>query len=235
MAGRTPFEIVAGAILTQNTSWTNVERALTKLREAKLLSIEGIRTLPLADLEQLIRSSGYYRQKADRLKGFVAFLDQRYAGSLEKMFATPTDALRAELLSLKGVGHETADAILLYAGNHEMFVVDAYARRVLMRHGAITDSAKYDEVRMLVEAALRKYSNLKPIRPKNTPPQKILVHQPSLMSRARRSDLSQLYNEMHGLLVQVGKYYCWKAAPNCLDCPLRSLLPSNPVDQETAI
>lgn len=229
----TPFEVVAGAILTQNTSWTNVERALAKLRDAKLLSVEGIRALPLADLEQFIRSSGYYRQKADRLKRFVAFLDQRYAGSLEKMFATPTETLRAELLSLKGVGHETADAILLYAGNHEMFVVDAYARRVLMRHGAITDGAKYDEIRTLVEAALRKYSDWKPLQRERTRPEQIFVHQPSLMSRARRSELSQLYNEMHGLLVQVGKYYCWKAAPNCLDCPLRSLLPSNPDDNNS--
>ncbi len=143
------------------------------------------------------------------------------------MFAAPTETLRTELLSLKGVGHETADAILLYAGNHEIFVVDAYARRVLLRHGAITDSAKYDEIRMLVETALRKQGDWKPLLPKARP-EEIFVHQPSVMSQSKRSSVAQVYNEMHGLLVQVGKYHCWKAAPNCLDCPLRSLLPINP-------
>jgi endonuclease-3 related protein len=225
----TSFEIVAGAILTQNTSWTNVERALGKLREARLLNVDGIREVPLADLEQLIRSSGYYRQKADRLKRFVAFLDEAYGGSLETMFAAPTEMLRAQLLSLKGVGYETADAILLYAGNHEIFVVDAYARRVLLRHGAIADTAEYDDIRTLVEMALRKDGNLKPLPRQIARPETILVHEPSIMSRAKRSPLSQVYNEMHGLLVQVGKHYCRKAAPNCLDCPLRSLLPSNAI------
>src|ERR1700733_11165149 len=100
-------EVIAGAILTQNTSWTNVERALASLRQAGLLSVEGIRATAFPELEQLVRSSGYYRQKADRLKRFVSFLDERYGGSLEKMFATPTETLRAELLSLKGVGHES--------------------------------------------------------------------------------------------------------------------------------
>src|ERR1700733_1084431 len=114
----TPFEIIVGAILTQNTSWNNVERALNKLRQANALSVRGIRSLPLAELEQLVRSSGYYRQKAARLTLFVDFLHKKYGGSLERMFAEPTDQLRVELPSLKGIGHETADAILLYAGKH---------------------------------------------------------------------------------------------------------------------
>src|SRR5579862_8776686 len=126
----TQFEVIAGAILTQNTSWTNVERALAKLREANVLNIEGIRALPLEELEQLIRSSGYFRQKADRLKRFVGFLDERYGGSLARMFAAPTALLRSELLALKGVGPETADSILLYGGGHQIFVVDAYTRRI---------------------------------------------------------------------------------------------------------
>ncbi len=152
----TAFEVIAGAILTQNTSWTNVERALGESSPGRSYSAWKVSgQLAFPELEQLVRSSGYYRQKADRLKRFVSFLDERYGGSLEKMFATPTETLRAELLSLKGVGHETADSILLYAANHEIFVVDAYTRRILLRHGAITDSAKYDDVRLLVEAALR--------------------------------------------------------------------------------
>jgi endonuclease-3 related protein len=221
----TSFEVIAGAILTQNTSWTNVERALGSLRQAGVLSVEGIRAIPLLELEQLVRSSGYYRQKADRLKRFVNFLDDRYGGSLQKMFATPTETLRAELLSLKGVGHETADSILLYAANHEIFVVDAYTRRILLRHGAITDSAKYDDVRLLVEDALRDAMAAKPSSMKTSLPARMIIHEPSVASQARRSSLGQIYNEMHGLLVQAGKHYCLKAAPNCLKCPLRSLLP----------
>lgn len=219
------FEVIAGSILTQNTSWTNVERALASLRHAGLLSVEGIRATALPELERLVRSSGYYRQKADRLKRFVSFLDERYAGSLEKMFASPIGTLRAELLSLKGVEHETADSILLYAANHEIFVVDAYTRRILLRHGAITDQAKYDDVRVLVEDALRLESVTRPSRANAGRPAKMIIHQPSVASRTQRSPLGQVYNEMHGLLVQAGKHYCLKAAPNYLNCPLRSLLP----------
>lgn len=221
----TAFEVIAGAILTQNTSWTNVERALATLRRAGILSVDGVRATPLFELEQAVRSSGYYRQKADRLKRFVSFLDDRYAGSLERMFSTPTATLRAELLSLKGVGHETADSILLYAANHEIFVVDAYTRRVLLRHGAIADSAKYDEVRALVEDALHDASAERVSSTNAKRPAKMIIHEASLASQAQRSPLAQVYNEMHGLFVQVGKHYCLKAAPNCLACPLRSLLP----------
>ncbi len=150
----TAFEVIVGAILTQNTAWTNVERALASLRAAGRLSVAGIREVPLPRLEQLIRSSGYFRQKARRLKHFVAFLDDRYGGSLERMFAVPTEHLRTELLELKGIGPETADSILLYAGNREIFVVDAYTRRILQRHEAVSAGAKYEEIRSLVEQAL---------------------------------------------------------------------------------
>src|SRR3954468_5662567 len=125
------FEMIVGAFLTQNTAWTNVELALQKLRDAKLLSIEGIRQVPQPELEQLIRSAGYFRQKASRLKTFVAYADEFYGGSLDQMFARPTTELREELLKLNGIGPETADSILLYAGQHEVFVVDAYTRRIL--------------------------------------------------------------------------------------------------------
>src|ERR1017187_4074831 len=129
----TPFEVIVGTILTQNTSWTNVERAMANLRSAGVLSVAGIRELGLPRLEELVRSSGHFRQKAQRLKSVVAFLDARYGGSLKQMFATPTEQLREELLTQNGIGPETADSIPLYAGNHEAFVDDAYTRRLLDR------------------------------------------------------------------------------------------------------
>ena len=223
----TPFEVIVGAILTQNTSWTNVERALEKLRQAKVLSVAGIRALPLAELEQLVRSSGYYRQKAARLLLFVDFLDQKYNGSLEKMFAAPTEQLRDDLLSLKGIGHETADAILLYAGKHPVFVVDAYARRILGRHGLLQDADKYDQARSLVENALRAELPVttQPNNPEATAPSAMVIHQPSAMSQLQGSSQSQVYNDMHGLFVQLGKHYCHKQDPNCRNCPLRDMLP----------
>ena len=220
----TAFEVIVGAILTQNTSWKNVERAMSSLRSAGALSIAGIRDLPLAKLEELVRSSGYYRQKAQRLKSFIAFVDAKYDGSLEKMFSQPTLQLRTELLALNGIGPETADAILLYAGNHAVFVIDAYTRRILQRHAAIEDAAKYDDIRVLVEHALRREKLLPASVPVVTV-DKPAVHEPSPMSRAGRSQLAQVYNEMHGLFVQIGKQYCYKLEPNCQECPLRHLLP----------
>src|ERR1700730_10501674 len=152
------FEVIVGAYLTQNTSWTNVEKALGNLRKAHLLTTSGIRRTPQPKLEQLILPAGYFRQKAQRLKTFVSFLDERYSGSFKRMFAQPTAKLRDELLALNGVGPETADSILLYAGNHAVFVVDAYTRRVLERHGLIAAHAGYEEIRALVENALERFA-----------------------------------------------------------------------------
>ena len=148
------FEVIVGAYLTQNTAWTNVEKALAQLRKARLLAIAGIRRTPQARLAQLIRSSGYFRQKADRLKTFVRFLDKRYGGSLIRMFKHPTTGLRDELLALDGVGPETADSILLYAGDHPVFVVDAYTRRIFERHEIVSRQSSYDDIRKLFEQAL---------------------------------------------------------------------------------
>jgi endonuclease-3 related protein len=149
--GKTQFEIIVGAILTQNTSWKNVETAISKLRGARLLSPSAIRNAPLRRLERLVRSSGYYRQKARKLKAFCEFLETNYGGSLDRMFSQPTFLVREQLLSVFGIGPETADSILLYAGGHEVFVVDAYTRRILARHGWIDEKAKYDDVRWLFE------------------------------------------------------------------------------------
>jgi endonuclease III related protein len=149
--GRTRFEIIVGAILTQNTSWTNVERAIVALRREKLLNPRAIERVSTARLARLIRSSGYFRQKARKLKAFVQFLRKQYQGSLNKMFAMSTVQLREQLLGVHGIGPETADSILLYAGGHRVFVVDAYTRRLLERHGLIHAKSSYEEIRSLFE------------------------------------------------------------------------------------
>jgi endonuclease III related protein len=118
------------------------------------LTIDGIRRLPLRQLEALIRSAGYFRQKARRLKTFVKYLDQQYGGSLSRMLAQSTEKLREELLALNGIGPETADSILLYAGKHPVFVVDAYTRRILDRYGILAQKSKYEEIRQLFARAL---------------------------------------------------------------------------------
>lgn len=149
--GKTPFEVIVGAILTQNTSWTNVERAISNLREADLLSAEGIQKANLRRLERLVRPSGYFRQKARKLKAFCSFLETEYGGSLERMFATATNVLREKLLGVFGIGPETADSILLYAGGHGTFVVDAYTKRMLQRHGWAGENPKYSDVQWIFE------------------------------------------------------------------------------------
>jgi len=227
---RTRFEVIVGAYLTQNTAWTNVERALANLRAAHLLSVAGIKRLTLPELERLIRPSGYFRQKAQRLKTFVAFLDKRYAGSLTRMFHQPTDKLREELLSLKGVGPETADSILLYAGNHPVFVVDAYAVRILSRHDLLPEKTNYEDTRQLLQSALAPIVNQGKQLPHDQRPKLQSgiggsPHPPSPMSTARRTALTQVYNEMHGLLVGVGKSYCKKSQAQCDECPLQGFLP----------
>ncbi|MGB2627465.1 MAG: hypothetical protein WAK20_11805 [Candidatus Acidiferrum sp.] len=152
--GRTRFEIVVGAILTQNTSWKNVEGAILSLRRNRKLQAAAVADTPLDELAQLIRSSGYFRQKARKLKEFVAFLAKRYGGSLGKMVAAPTGKLRAQLLEVHGIGPETADSILLYAGDHPVFVVDAYTRRILQRHELLHGKETYEEIQALVEKSL---------------------------------------------------------------------------------
>jgi endonuclease-3 related protein len=224
---RTRLEVVVGAYLTQNTSWKNVEIALRRLRAAGLLNLPAIRTIHLEELEAMIRPAGYFRQKAARIKTFVAWVDQHYRGSLDRLFAQPTQKLRRELLSLNGVGPETADSILLYAGQHPVFVVDAYARRILERHGIAAANTKYEELRDLFEQALRGMVPAE-LRTTNQALQtgfRPVPYSPSPMSLARRSPLAQVYNEMHGLIVSVGKQYCLKSNPRCEQCPLRRFLP----------
>jgi endonuclease III related protein len=226
----TQFEVIVGAYLTQNTAWTNVEQALANLRQANLLSVEGIRAVRLPRLQRLIRPSGYFRQKAARLKTFVAFLDAQYEGSLSRLFSQPTERLREELLTLNGIGPETADSILLYAGNHPVFVVDAYTRRILGRHAIVPENTDYEEIRHLFQISLEPLTTEQerwPSKARESLEAGIrgAAHPPSAMSTAHRTALTQVYNEMHGLIVGVGKNYCRKSKPTCEECPLRRFLP----------
>jgi endonuclease-3 related protein len=147
--GETSFEVMVGAILTQNTSWRNVEKAIQNLKEEGVLNPKGIRDLKKSELAPLIKSSGYYRIKADRLKSFVDFLFEEYNGNIKKMGRERLRELREKLLGVKGVGPETADSILLYGLKKPIFVVDAYTKRILSRHGVISEEASYDEVQKL--------------------------------------------------------------------------------------
>jgi endonuclease-3 related protein len=147
--GRTRFEVIVGAILTQNTAWTNVARAIANLRQARVLTPKALVALPAPKLARLVQPSGYYRTKAARVKRFLRFLRARYALNLSRMFAEHPSKLREELLAVSGIGPETADSILLYAGGVPIFVVDAYTRRILGRHGLIRADATYDAVQAL--------------------------------------------------------------------------------------
>jgi endonuclease III related protein len=151
---RTPFEVIVGAILTQNTSWTNVERAIANLRRERLLTPLALERVPFSRLASLVRSSGYFRQKTKKLKAFVRFLRAEYSGSLARMFRAPTVQLREKLLAVHGIGPETADTILLYAGKKDVFVVDAYTKRIFSRHGFVPEDVPYEELRSLIESAL---------------------------------------------------------------------------------
>jgi endonuclease III related protein len=192
-----PFEVVLGAYLTQNTSWKAVEVSLANLRNAEALSLEGIRKLPVGRLQELIRPSGFYTRKAPALKAFIAMLDAEFKGSLSRLAAEPTVTLRRRLLELPGVGAETADAILLYALNHPVPVADEYLRRIATRH------------RLLDPA-----------------PEKTRNGYESLVQLTRdafafdpESDQARLLNEFHALNVAVGKAHCGKI-PDCEHCPL---------------
>ena len=195
----TAFEVILGAYLTQNTAWKAVERSLLNLREAGALTIDGLRSLALDDLERLIQPSGFHTRKAPALKAFVAMLDEEFGGSLAALATTPTGTLRTRLLALPGVGPETADAILLYALGHPVPVADEYLRRISERHhllpSALGRNRKgYESLAALVREAFASDS------PESLP---------------------RLFNEFHALTVAVGKAHCSRTA-HCEGCPLRT-------------
>jgi endonuclease-3 related protein len=144
--GDTRFEIIVGAILTQNTAWTNVEKAIANLKRERILTPEAMKKAGKKTLASLIRPAGYYNIKTERLKNFIAMLFSGYGGSLASMAKTPTVTLRRELLSVNGIGPETCDSIMLYAFNRPVFVVDAYTKRIFSRHGLFKETADYHYV-----------------------------------------------------------------------------------------
>lgn len=144
--GDSSLECIIGAILTQNTSWSNVDKAICRLKKENLLSIESINNLTTRELAELIKPSGYYNQKAIKIKFFIEFLNENYTGNLNKLFEEDLHTLRNKLLSIKGIGPETADSIILYAANKPIFVVDTYTHRILYRHNLITEETDYQEM-----------------------------------------------------------------------------------------
>jgi endonuclease-3 related protein len=191
----TPFEVILGAYLTQNTAWKAVERSLANLRQAGALTLDGLRSIALGDLQNHIRPSGFHTRKAPALKAFVAMLDDEFAGSLEALAATPPPTLRRRLLALPGVGPETADAILLYALNHSVPVADEYLRRIAERHQllpALPTRPTYNTLADLTRAAF--------------------ASEPA-------ASYARIYNEFHALTVAVGKAHCGRTA-NCAGCPV---------------
>ena len=193
----TPFEVILGAYLTQNTSWKAVEVSLANLRSVGALTFEGLRALSVEQLQDLIHPSGFYSRKAPAIKAFIAMLDTEFGGSLDQLAETPTAILRDRLLALPGVGAETADAILLYALDHPVPVADEYLRRIAVRHSLVN-----------------------PAPGKNRKGYEALVQ---LTRNAFAGDLetnfAQLFNDFHALTVAVGKAYCKKTA-DCAHCPL---------------
>lgn len=196
---KTPFEVVLGAILTQNTAWTNVEKALAALELVTELIPDRVAALSLSRLEELIRPSGFFRQKAKKIHEFTAFLGTRgglghgKADAFLTCFApVETEDMRAALLGISGIGPETADCILLYALNRPYFVVDAYTRRIFHRHGLVGDDADY--------AALQDFF-MECLEPDTV-----------------------VFNEYHALIVRTGKDFCRKTKPRCDICPLASFM-----------
>lgn len=197
---RTRMEVILGAVLTQNTSWKNAVLALKRLRRAGLLRPASLRNAKRAQLEYAIREAGFFRQKASTIQNFVRWLEWRHHGSLHSLFSTSSQQLRQNLLGLKGLGPETADVILLYAGHRPFFVADAYTRRVLSRHGWLSPNGGYAQAQELLHRLL----------PRD----------------------SKLFGEFHALLVEVGKRYCRRPAPDCRRCPLSVYLPGGTMRDE---
>jgi endonuclease-3 related protein len=200
--GDSPFEVCVGAILTQNTNWGNVERAIRHLKNAGVLSPLALYDLPQPQLAQLIRSTGYFNVKARRLRAFLEVLVEQYGADLNRLFAGTTLAVRERLLAIKGIGPETADSLLLYAGGHPSFVIDAYTRRIFSRHQWCASEANYHDLQQLCMVAL---------------------------SRDCERDLLDYWQDYHAQLVNIGKEFCRPRLPRCEGCPWRSLLPETAV------
>jgi endonuclease-3 related protein len=186
--GESGFEIIIGAILAQATNWHNVELAISNLKKEKLLSVERIASNSANKIEKLIRPTGYFRQKAKRIQTFCRWIIKNYGSEIGCMLRESTPRLRESLLQIDGIGPETADSILLYAGNKPIFVVDEYTRRIFGRHMLTRKDAAYGAIQSYAMEHL----------PRDT----------------------QIFNELHALLVAAGKRFCKKTNPDCNQCPL---------------
>lgn len=189
--GETRFEIVIGALLTQNCAWSNVEKAITNLKNAGALTLTALRDLPRERLEALIRPTGYFRQKAERLTRLIAFLADELGWDGVSPVKRDTARFRRELLALSGIGPETADSILCYGFDRKIFVVDAYTKRMLARL-PITVEDDYETIRTLFERVI--ISGL--------------------------DGSLDTFKDLHAQIVMLGKHYCRKSAPRCAECPL---------------
>ncbi len=185
------FEIIVGAILTQNTSWKNVEKAIYNLNKSKLLDAEKIRKTNIKTVTKLIRPAGYYNQKAERLKIIADYIHKR---PLKKLFEQDIEPLRKELLAIKGIGPETADSIILYSAEKPIFVVDAYTKRIFSRLGFFKENAKYDDVQKLF---MDSFSNVKDEKKK-----------------------TEIFKEYHALIVEHAKRHC-RTKTECDVCLLK--------------
>ena len=152
--GETPIEVAAGAILTQNTNWLNVEKAISRLKQERKLSAKALHALPVQRLASYIRPAGYFNIKAARLKNFIRFLMEEYQGSVERMAEEDLPVIRKKLLTVNGIGPETADSIMLYALEKPVFVIDTYTKRTLSRHAILTHDAPYEAYQDLFHAKL---------------------------------------------------------------------------------
>lgn len=197
----TPFEVCVGAILTQNTNWSNVRRAIANLKAADVFDPGKLYALPESELAKLIRPAGYFNVKARRLRAFLRVLIEEFGASLKKLFAGDTATVRQRLLAINGIGPETADSMLLYAGNHLSFVVDAYTRRIFCRHGWCHDDITYDDLHALLSTALAD----------------------------DHSGQLDYWQDYHAQLVVVGNRFCRTREPLCHLCPLKPLLPKRPL------
>jgi endonuclease-3 related protein len=192
---QSPLETIVGACLTQGTAWTAVERSLANLRQRNLLQLEVLRTLPIEELRELIRPSGFMQRKAATLHALLELIHVEYNGSVENFSRVPLTEARAQLLAISGIGPETADAILLYALNQSAMVVDEYLRRVALRHGLAPSRASYNALQQLALSAFGDEQD--------------------------SAALADHCNEFHALIVQIGKDHC-RRTPDCTQCPLRT-------------
>jgi endonuclease-3 related protein len=187
------FEVIVGAILTQNAAWSNVEKALENLKSKKLLDIEKISKIDIKLLQKIVRPTGFFNQKAKRMKYISKYLESNYSADLDTFFNRDFNIIREELLQINGIGPETADSILLYAGDKPIFVVDAYTKRICKRL-PIDVNPTYDFIQN--------------------------YFQNDILKKFNKNEISKIYNEFHALIVNQGKNYC-KSKPKCDNCPIK--------------